>query len=136
MPTYASRRSSSKPPSSSARECGKTPSSIPAMKTIGYSRPLALCRVMSVTRPVSSERVLRGGPEARHGRGVGRRLPDADAHRLREAHDALQRRLPDPAPRRVDDALKRDDVLRVAEDREVRDRVLDLRALEELRAAD
>ena len=54
MPTYASRRSSSTSPSSSARECGNTPSSIPMMNTIGNSRPLALCIVISVTRPSSS----------------------------------------------------------------------------------
>jgi hypothetical protein len=44
--------------------------------------------------------------------------------------------LPDAAPRRVGHPREGDDVLRVAEDRQVRDRVLDLRALVELRAAD
>jgi len=36
--------------SSSVRELGKRPSSIPARKTRGNSRPLAACRVISVTR--------------------------------------------------------------------------------------
>jgi hypothetical protein len=50
--------------------------------------------------------------------------------------DPRQRGLPDPAPRRVGHAGEGDDVLRVAEDRQVGDRVLDLRPLVELRAAD
>ena len=41
-------------PSSIARECGNTPSSMPMMNTIGNSRPLALWSVISVTRPSSS----------------------------------------------------------------------------------
>ena len=49
---------------------------------------------------------------------------------------ARQRRLPDPAPGRVGHAREGDDVLRVGEDGQVGDRVLDLRALVELRAAD
>ena len=34
--------------------CGKTPSSMPVRNTTGNSRPLAVCRVMSVMTPVDS----------------------------------------------------------------------------------
>ena len=47
-----------------------------------------------------------------------------------------ERRVPDAAPRRVDDARERDDVGGIREQRQVRDGVLDLRALVELGAAD
>ena len=54
IPTYASRRSSSSSrSSSSARLCGKTPSSRPAMNTTGNSRPLAAWSVISVTASAS-----------------------------------------------------------------------------------
>ena len=49
---------------------------------------------------------------------------------------ARQRRLPDAALGRVRHAREGDDVLRVGEDGQVGDRVLDLGALVELRAAD
>src|SRR3954454_17268897 len=50
--TYASRRSSaSSVGSPSARMCGKTPSSQPVQNTTGYSRPFAVCTVISVTTP-------------------------------------------------------------------------------------
>ena len=52
------------------------------------------------------------------------------------AEHARERRLADAAPRRVRDALEADGVLRVGEQRQVGDRVLDLGALVELRAAD
>ena len=55
MPTYARRRSSaSSLVSSSERECGNVPCSNPVRNTTGYSRPLAVCRVISVTEPESS----------------------------------------------------------------------------------
>ena len=55
MPTYARRRSSeSSSASSIARECGNVPCSMPVRNTTGYSRPLAVCRVISVTLPESS----------------------------------------------------------------------------------
>ena len=80
---------------------------------------------------------MRGGAEARH-RGRRRRPRPRSSIPIvcGVADDAPQRRLPDPAPRRVDDPRERDDVLRVAEHRQVGDRVLDLGALVELRAAD
>src|SRR6476469_652955 len=54
MPTYASRRSSaSSVGSPSARMCGKMPSSQPVQNTTGYSRPFAVCNVISVTTPVA-----------------------------------------------------------------------------------
>ena len=54
IPTYARRRSSSSSvSSSSARLCGKRPSSSPAMKTTGNSRPLAAWSVISVTASAS-----------------------------------------------------------------------------------
>ena len=49
---------------------------------------------------------------------------------------ARQRRLADAAPRRVGDPREADHVERVGQERQVGDRVLDLRALVELRAAD
>ena len=49
---------------------------------------------------------------------------------------ARQRRLPDAPPRRVGDPRERRRVLRVDQEREVLDRVLDLRPLVELRPAD
>ena len=49
---------------------------------------------------------------------------------------AAQRRLPDPAPRRVRDPRERRPVLRVDQELQVLHRVLDLRPLVELRAAD
>ena len=52
------------------------------------------------------------------------------------AEHARERRLPDPALGRVGHAREGDDVLRVGEHGQVGDRVLDLRALVELRAAD
>ena len=54
MPTYARRRSSSSFGSPRERRCGKTPSSMPVRNTTGNSRPLAVCRVISVTTPPPS----------------------------------------------------------------------------------
>src|SRR3954451_9598311 len=72
------------------------------------------------------------GHLARRSRGV----PDRDAHRLGVVEHARQRRLADPAPRRVGNARERHHVLRVGEPGQVGDRVLDLGALVELRPAD
>ena len=55
MPTYARRRSSdSSLVSSMARWCGNVPCSIPVRNTYGYSKPLAVCKVIIVTLPESS----------------------------------------------------------------------------------
>ena len=59
-----------------------------------------------------------------------------DPDRVGVREHARQRRLPDPAPRRVGDPRERPAVLRVDQEGQVGDRVLDLRALVELRAAD
>ena len=75
-------------------------------------------------------------PRPGHAPGLGGGVPDRDAHRVRVREHARERGLPDPAPRRVGHARERDAVLRVGEQRQVGDRVLDLRALVELRAAD
>ena len=78
----------------------------------------------------------RRGPQPRHGGGLGRRVPDRDPHRLSVRRHARLRRLADPPLGRVRDARERHHVLRVREHRQVRDRVLDLGALVELRPAD
>ncbi len=82
------------------------------------------------------ERAHRRLAEARHRAGVGGGLPDRDPHRRGVADDVREGLVADPATRGADDPRERDDVLRVAEHREIGDRVLDLRALVELRPAD
>src|SRR5436853_429899 len=115
------------------------------MKTTGYSSPLALCSVMSVTRSSLSrsaswsepiERLDGGRPEAGYELGDRRDLGDRLAHRVGVGDDAADRGLADPALRGVDDASERDRVRRVDKQREVGERVLDLGALVELRAPD
>ena len=82
------------------------------------------------------ERLDRGRAEARHLLRRGGRLPDRDVGSVGVREHARQRGLPEPAPGRVGDPREADDVERVREEQQVRDRVLDLRALVELRAAD
>jgi hypothetical protein len=82
------------------------------------------------------ERLDRRGAQARHGARVLGGLPDRDAHRVGVREDPLQRRLADAALGRVGDPRELDDVLRVVQPEQVRHRVLDLRAVVELRAAD
>ena len=64
------------------------------------------------------------------------RLPERDAVRVRVGLEASDRRVADPAPRLVRDPHQRDGVVRVVDHLQVRDHVLDLRPLVELRAAD
>ncbi len=82
------------------------------------------------------QRLDRGRAEARYPIGRGGGLPDRDPDGRGVRDDAPQRGLPEAAARRVGDAREADDVEGVGEQREVGDRVLDLGALVELRAAD
>ena len=78
----------------------------------------------------------RGGSEAGNGLGLGRHVPDRLPDRVRVADQPSLRRRPDAAPRRVHRAPEGDRVRRVHQQREVRERILDLGALVEARAAD
>ena len=89
--------------------------------------------MVDMKRPSAFDRRL---AERRHRLGVRGHLPRRDAHRLRVGEHARERRLPDAALGRVGDPRERAAVGRVDEERQVRDRVLDLRPLVELRAAD
>ena len=64
------------------------------------------------------------------------RLPQRDPLAVGVAHEPSQRRVADPAARPVGDPQQRDGVERIVEHLQVGDRVLDLRALVEPRAAD
>ena len=59
----------------SARVCGKTPSSRPVRKTIGNSRPLAACIVMSVTNDASGSSASRSLTSAMLARKSSSELP-------------------------------------------------------------
>ena len=73
-----------------------------------------------------------------HARLLGElgRLPQRDAVPVRVGLEARDRRVADPAARLVRDPHQRDGVVRVVDHLEVRDHVLDLRPLVELRPAD
>src|SRR4051794_2257525 len=108
------------------------PSSQPIMNTIGYSRPFALWRVISVTRPSSSRRVSASATSAicwRKASSVSA-PSSARASNSRDLDELLEVL---DAPLRLDRplGLERVDVARLAEDRleEVADRHALLRPL-------
>ena len=84
----------------------------------------------------ATDRLDRRRAESRNVLRRARDVEDRLADRVGVRDDPTLRGLADPAPRRVDDALERDDVVRVGQERQVGERVLDLRALVEARPAD
>ena len=84
-------------------------------------------------RPTDLDRRRR---EARDGLGLGRHVPDRLPDRVRVAHQPPLGGGPDAAPGRVHRAPERDRVGGVHQQRQVGERVLDLGALVEARAAD
>ena len=82
------------------------------------------------------ERLDGRGPRPRYLFRRGRHLEHGLAGRVRVGDHSRQRRLPDPASRRVGDAGERHRVLRVEQDGQISHRVLDLGPVVELRPAD
>ena len=87
-------------------------------------------------RHEAPHRLDRRRRQARHRLGLGGHVPDRLADRVRVADEPPLRGGADAAPRRVHDAAEGHRVGRVHEQREVGERVLDLGALVEARAAD
>ena len=84
-------------------------------------------------RPIA---LIAAGPSIGTRAGWRRDVPHGLAERRRLGDHARERGLADAAPRAVRDAREADLVGRVGQQREIGDRVLDLRALVELRPAD
>src|SRR5205085_841963 len=95
------------------------------------------------------ERAMRVDDGDERGDGIGRlhsqrwnlvRAPESFEEReivlARPGVDLLERGVPDPARREVDDAAKRLLVFGIIDELQVRERILDLFAIEELHAAD
>src|SRR5207249_1591938 len=84
----------------------------------------------------AAERAPRRRRQIVAGEEARRRLAQRQLALARQGVHQLQARIADAAPRRVDDALEGEIVGRLVDDPEIRQRVADLLALVEARAAD